>query len=64
MTFTGSGGAEIIQLNPVESDVEGTAFLKYPVVLEQQPITLLFLSIVLIYHFVRNQVSWFLFSLQ
>ena len=35
ITFTGSGGAEVIQLNPVESHIQGTAFLKYPIVLEQ-----------------------------
>ena len=35
MTFTGSGGAEIIQLNPVESHIQGTAFLNYSIVLEQ-----------------------------
>ena len=31
----GGGCAEIIQLNPVESHIQETVFLKYPIVLEQ-----------------------------
>ena len=48
MTFTGSGGADIIQLNPVESHTQETTFLKYPIVLDNNLLLyLFFLSIVL-----------------
>ena len=45
MTCMGFGGAEIIQLNPVEPHMHGTAFLNYPIVLEQYHITLSAVSI-------------------
>ena len=35
MTFMGYSGAEIIQLNTVESGTQETAFWDYPIILEQ-----------------------------